>query len=318
MLNKKLSAFVGMIRLPNLGIIILTQVLLRYNIVKPVLYFRNPELISGSFEFFLLVMATLLIAMGGYLINDYFDASIDEINKPGKNVIGKEIEEKTVLKIYWFINGIATLIGFYLAYRVQSLSFGLIFPFIGMLLWFYSARYKRTFILGNFIVAALSTLVIFIVWYFEFLYLRSNPESFVTVLDQLKITTKLFLVYGLFAFLVSFLREIIKDSEDIRGDKENGCNTVPVKLGVSKTKVIIAILGMIVFLLVIYCGWFAYNMGEKVVGLYMVGVVGFPLIYMLVKLISAGKDEDFHFLSSLCKVVMVAGILAMQLFSVVN
>ena len=56
MLNKKLSAFVGMIRLPNLGIIILTQVLLRYNIVKPVLYFRNPELISGSFEFFLLMV----------------------------------------------------------------------------------------------------------------------------------------------------------------------------------------------------------------------------------------------------------------------
>ena len=307
-----------LIRLPNLVIIILIQVLLRYCIIRPILFSQAPEMISGSIDFFLLVFTTIVIAAGGYIINDYFDIPIDEVNKPGKNAIGKWLNEKDILLGYWLINGLAVIIGFFLAFRLKSLTFGLIFPVISILLWFYSARYKRTFLLGNIIISVLSALVILIVWYFEFLHLRLNPGNFVIVLDQIKLTTRFFLAYSLFAFLVSLFREIIKDLEDVKGDQQNGCVTLPVVMGMKKTKGIIASVILLVFLLVIYCSWIAFNLDMMGIFFYLLVVVEIPLIYLLVKIFLAQKDEDFHFLSSLCKIIMVAGILTMQLISVGN
>ena len=304
-----------LIRLPNLVIIILTQVLLRYCIIRPILFSRSPEMISGNIDFFLLVLTTVLIAIGGYIINDYFDIPIDEVNKPGKNSVGKEIKERTVIILCWLINGLAIVLGFFLAYRLKSLSFGLVFPCISILLWFYSAKYKRTFLLGNIIVSLLSALVIFIVWYFEFLYLQLNPENFVIVLDNIKLTTRFFLVYGLFAFLVSLFREIIKDLEDVKGDLQNGCTTLPVVWGMKKTKFIAAFLILLVALLVIYCSLIAFNMAQIGIFLYLLGAVEFPLIYLLIRIFFLHKDEEWQFLSSVCKIIMVAGILTMQLIS---
>ena len=317
-IKENIFTLVRLIRLPNLAIIILTQILLRYCIVKPILFSGAPELISGNLDFFLLVITTVLIAIGGYVINDCFDITIDEINRPGKNSIGKGINERAALRLYWLVNGLATAIGFFLSYKLKSLTFGLIFPVISILLWFYSAKYKRTFLLGNIIISLLSALVIFIVWYFEFLHLWLNPENFVMVLDNVKITTSFFLVYGLFAFLVSLFREIIKDIEDAKGDKQNQCRTLPVVIGLKKSIYVVAFLIFSVVLLVGYCCWIAYNLLQMGIFFYLVLVVGVPLVYMMVKVFFSHENEDFHFLSSLCKLVMVAGILTMQLILVAN
>jgi 4-hydroxybenzoate polyprenyltransferase len=316
--SKTISSLIRLMRLPNVAIIILTQVLLRYCIIKPILFWRVPELFSGNSDFFLLVLATVLIAIGGYFINDYFDISIDEINKPGKNSVGVGIKESTVLLIYWVINGLAVIIGFFLAYRLRNLTFGLVFPIIILLLWFYSTRYKKIFLLGNIIISLLSSLVIFIVWYFEFMHLRVNPENFVFVMDSITVTTNLFIGYGIFAFLVTLFREIIKDLEDLNGDLQNGCKSLPVVLGLTKTKYIVVFLVFLVMFLVIYCSWVAYNLALMGIFFYLLGVVGIPLIYLLVKLFYAQKNEDFNFLSGLCKIIMIAGILTMQLISVAN
>lgn len=318
MVRKKISSLVQLIRLPNLVIIILTQFLLRYGIIKPILFSQVPEMISGTIDFCLLVVTTVLIAIGGYLINDYFDVSIDTVNKPGKNIVGEGIPERTVFFIYWMVNGLAVLIGFFLSYRLNSLSFGLIFPFISILLWFYSTRYKRTFFLGNLIVSFLSALVIGIVWYFEFLHLRLSPGTFVIVLENMKVTTWFFLGYGIFAFLISLIREIIKDIEDIEGDKKDGCRTMPVILGKKKTKYVVAFLGLCVVMLLIYCSRVAFNLKMMGILYYLILFVLSPMIYMVVKLFVAHEKEDFHFLSSLCKVIMVAGILTLQLISIIN
>jgi 4-hydroxybenzoate polyprenyltransferase len=317
-LKKNISSLFRLIRFPNLVIICLTQVLLRYCIVRPILFSQAPELISSGLDFYLLVLVTVLLAIGGYIINDYFDIPIDEVNKPGKNMVGDKFSEDKIRLLHQWINGIAIVIGFYLAYRLKSLSFGLVFPFIAFLLWFYSAKYKRTFVLGNLIIAVLSALVIFVVWYFEFLHLRLNPENFVVVLDSMKLTTRFFLLYGLFAFLVSLFREMIKDMEDIKGDQQNGCRTIPVVLGIKTTKYIVALLVVLVIFLVVYCCWIAYNLTQTGILYYLVGVVITPMIYLLVKIFPAKSDEDFHFLSSLCKIIMIAGILTMQLISVIN
>jgi 4-hydroxybenzoate polyprenyltransferase len=315
---EKIKSIFLLFRPLNLGIIILTQVLLRYCVVKPILFSEAPVLITSELDFFLLVLTTILIAGGGYVINDYFDVQIDRINKPGRNIVEDGITGKSIIRIHWIINGIAVAIGFFLAYRLKSWTFGLVFPVMSVLLWFYSARYKKTFLLGNVLVAFLSALVILIVWYFEFLHLSLHPENFVYILEGMWISTRIFLGLSLFAFLISLSREIIKDLEDMNGDRENGCRTAPVVLGIRKAKMIVGFLILLVLLLVVYCSRIALNLSMLGIFFYLVAVIGISLIYFVIKLIAAKEPEEFHFLSSICKIIMIAGILTLQLVSLVS
>jgi 4-hydroxybenzoate polyprenyltransferase len=318
MMMDTIGRIAQLIRLPNLAIILLTQVLLRYCILKPYLFAGTAGVISGTTDFFLLVLITLLIAAGGYVINDYFDVQVDSVNDPGKNSVGAVFSENTIVSIHWLLNGIAVVLGFYLAFRLKSWIFGLTFPVLSLLLYFYSLRYKKILLLGNVVVSALSALVILIVWYFEFLHLQLQPENFIAVLGNLKLTTNYFLSYALFAFLISMAREIIKDMEDIKGDIQNSRNTLPVVLGWMTTKIVAAVLILALFVVILYCCWIAFTLSQMMVLLYLLATIEFPLIYLLVKLFRSGSREEFHFLSGICKIIMVAGILTMQLISIVN
>ena len=312
---KNLKGIIQIVRLPNILLIILTQYLLRYGILNIFLFHDHPGMISGLPDFSLLVAATVLLTIGGYLINDYFDRRIDLVNKPAGNPVGTMIKSRSVIMAHIIINGVAILTGFYLAYRLRSLNFGLIFPFVSMLLWLYSARYKRMLVWGNLIVAILTALVIFMVWYFEFLHLRLRPFDFSQVVLELKATNRYFIVFGLFAFLFSLFREIIKDMEDISGDKEYGCRTIPIVTGVKRSNYLVTFLIALTIILLAFVQWNFFNRGWMVVFWYFFIVVQFPLIYMLFNLYKAKTKEDYHFLSNLCKIIMFAGILSIQLIA---
>jgi 4-hydroxybenzoate polyprenyltransferase len=304
-----------MIRLPNILIIILTQYLLRYGILKTFLFPKHPEMLSGWFDFSLLVLATVLLTIGGYLINDYFDIRIDSVNRPDSNPVGTAIKGRHVIRMHMIINAIAVLIGFYLAYRLKSLNFGLIFPVVTMLLWLYSARYKRLLFWGNFVVSVLSGLVIFMVWYFEFLHLRLAPLNFSQVIPELKETDVFFIAFGLFAFLISFFREIIKDMEDTEGDKEYGCLNFPIVLGIKRSNYIVTVIVLLNIVSIAFVQWTFINRGWMLVFWYFLLIVQLPMIYLLFRLYRAKKKEDYHFLSNLCKLIMFAGILSIQLIA---
>lgn len=305
-----------LIRLPNILIIVLTQILLRYGILKTFLFRGDGSMMSGLQDFSLLVLSTILIAIGGYIINDYFDIRIDHINKPDKLVIGKMISSRGAIILHLIITGFAILIGFFLAFRIRSVNFGLIFPSIAVLLWLYSAKYKRSLLIGNLIVAVLSALVIFILWLFEFLDLRLSPDNFSAVLTNFKTVNQFIIGYGLFAFLTTLSREIIKDIEDLDGDKEYLCKTLPLTFGIRKTKYVIISLLCITILLLIYGQVVVYRMEMTTVFWYLLVVVQIPFIFLIYKLIAAQEKEDYHYLSNLSKMIMFAGILSMQLISI--
>ncbi len=312
----KLRSIAQLIRLPNLMIVILTQGLLRYSITEPLLYANDAVSMSRWFDFVLLVIATLLIAAGGYVINDYFDIKIDTINKPEKLVVNRLVTARGAIKLHMILNALAIVIGFYLAYRIRSITFGLIFPFISGLLWLYSAKYKRMVVCGNLIVALLSALVIFITWLFEFFWLRLNHELFISVLPELKFVTKIFLAYGLFAFIVSLFREIIKDMEDLKGDESYGCRTLPIVAGMKISRWIVAMLVIFTILLLGYGQVVMYHLSWYMVFWYFLMALQLPALFLVVKLFSAKEQADFHFLSNLCKLIMFAGILSMELVSI--
>ncbi len=310
---ENLLAVMQLIRLPNILIIVLIQLLLRYCIIIPMMYPGHPDSVTMPADFLILVVVTVLVAIGGYVINDYFDVKIDSINRPEKQVVNKLISPKGAIKLHIILNVVAILLGFYLSYCVRAISFGFIFPFLSGLLWIYSAKYKRMFLWGNFIVSSLSAFVILIVWLFEFFWLRLNTASFVDAIPVIPRVYYIFLGYALFAFLVSMVREIIKDMEDAKGDLACGCKTLPVVIGLAKTRFIVAGIIIATILLLGYAQLILYRLNLMMVFWYFMVTVQTGAIYLLIKLFHARDKQDFHILSNLSKLIMVAGILSLEI-----
>ncbi len=315
-ISKIFLSYSRLFRITNIIIIILTQFLVRIGIINPFLYGGNEGMMSSRIDFSLLVLVTVLITLGGYVINDYFDYRIDRVNRPDKIVIDRMISARQSIILHLVLTSIAIITGFYLAYRLRVISFGFLFPCIAFLLWLYSAKYKRSLILGNIIVAVLSSMVLFIVWLFEFFYLSSNPVQFSEVLGNLGPTNKLILIYGFFAFLTSFFREIIKDIEDIEGDREFFCRTLPIVAGVRVSKWIIATLVLLTILILAFVQLTFYNRELMIVFWYLILLTQIPLVYLLIRVFGAQTKREFHSLSQIAKFIMFTGLLSMQLISI--
>ncbi|MDP4281851.1 MAG: geranylgeranylglycerol-phosphate geranylgeranyltransferase [Bacteroidota bacterium] len=314
-LLKSTGALFRLIRWPDLLIIILTQYLLMYAVIKPFLFADHPSWLTGNVPFMLLVTATVFIAAGGYIINDFRDVDIDSVNHPGKNVLEKFFSERSVFLFYYVFNILGILAGAVLSIILRSLPVGLLFPFIAGLLWLYSLKYKEIPALGNIIVAFLTAMVVFVVWYFEFLQLRLTPEQFSAVLPDLKTVNRIFTGYAVFAFLITFFREIIKDMEDKEGDLRSRRLTIPMALGQKRTTLIVFALILLTLALMAFSLLILGRMGHwSVFGFLLVTVV-LPLIYLSVKVFFTKSAEDYHFLSNICKMIMVTGVLSMQLLS---
>jgi len=311
--SSNLKNWLSLFRLPNLGIIILTQYLLGYGIIRPLLLIKNVEAPLGHIEFFLLVLTTTLIAAGGYIINDHFDVNTDRKNKPGKNMLEGKISIRHAFRTYYIINGIAIVCGFYLAFEAGSYQLGLIFPAIVGLLWFYSSRYQRMPFWGNLIVALLSAMVLLIVWLFEFYGLLKQGGDFITVFRELEMLNNFVWAYALFAFLVSLIREILKDIQDMEGDMVTGYRTLPVIWGMRSTRIFAATVIILSILLLAGGQWYIYMNGMTLAFWYILIAVQSLLLYLLYSLILAKKHSDYGFLSNTAKIIMLAGILSMEL-----
>ena len=312
---EQVKMLLRLIRLPNMLIIILTQVLLRYCVLVHLSSTHHTDALSPLPDFLLLVLVTILIAAGGYIINDYYDLKMDEINKPERQIVHLHISGKSAVKIHLILTGIATVLGFYLGFRLKSLSFALIFPVLAGMLWFYSFRYKCILVWGNLVVSFLSAAVVGIVWLYEFFWLRLHPDLFLEMIPNLGWITRIVLAYSLFAFLVSLIREIIKDIEDQKGDRAGGCRTIPLVFGVKWTRVIISVLILVTIVLLGYSQVVLYRLHLLFAFGYLMMTVQVPLLYLLVKVFQAKTKSDHHYLSNLSKIIMVAGILSMQLLS---
>lgn len=310
----KTMRYLKVFRPPNLAIIILTQYLIRYCLLNPFYTSSGISFSISAFNFALLVLATLLIAAGGYIINDILDVESDKINKPDKMWIGKLMTKKRACLLYFTLTIIGVIIGFYLSFYIGYIMFGLIFVAIALLLYFYSTTYQKIAILGNIAISFLSAMVILIVWLYEFFALRSQPVLFAEVMPDLKYISSLVQSYAVFAFLTSILREIVKDIEDREGDMKAGYKTLPVVSGVGKTKIFVIVLTVITMAALGFGQYFLFEHNLMMVFWYLMIAVQSLFAYLLYMTIKAKKKEDFKTVSDAAKIVMVAGILSMQLF----
>jgi len=260
-----------------------------------------------------LVLACVLIAAAGYIINDYFDLEIDRINKPDKVILGEKMSVEKARILYFVLNLFGVSIGTFLSFKIGQYQFSLLFLLTAFLLFSYSQKYKRSPFIGNFVVAILSALTLFLVWLFEFFALRLDSNMFLEIREAIPYVSKYILAYVTFAFLVSLIREIIKDIEDKEGDEAAKCKTLAIVMGIQNSKILIASLILLAIALMAFAQIILWKNSLDYLFWYFM-IVNQPLfVYLFIHLIKAKEKEDFHFMSLISKIIMLAGILSIQL-----
>ena len=308
---KEIAAFFRLIRWPNLVFIAITQILFRYFILDFVYEQNHPgyEQIKLSEKlFYLLVLASVCIAAAGYIINDYFDVNIDQVNKASKVIIGNFIKRRWAIFFHAFLSLTGLAFSAYIAYKLSNIYIP-VFNFISiLLLWFYSTTFKKKLLIGNIIISLLTAWVILVLTLAEYRF-RISPDDIVWH-RLLKVS----FVYAGFAFIISLVREVIKDMEDMEGDADFGCKTMPIVWGLPASKVfagvwIIVLAGILIIIqiYVIQFGWWFS-------AVYSVITIIIPLLWVLRKLYQSNSKKDFHQLSTTVKMIMAAGILSMIFF----
>ncbi|MEO6133924.1 MAG: geranylgeranylglycerol-phosphate geranylgeranyltransferase [Ginsengibacter sp.] len=307
---KELKAFFRLIRWPNLLFILLTQMMFRYFIL-PFVYAESDAgytLKLTEFLFYLLAIASVCIAAAGYIINDYFDVNIDQVNKSGRVVVGAIIRKRMAILLHAVLSLIGLTLSGYVGYRLKIFYI----PFFNLLaifiLWFYSTTFKKKLLIGNVLISLLTAWVILVLTVAEFRY-GIKPEDLVW-----QRILKISFVYSGFAFIISLIREVIKDMEDIEGDMRYGCTTMPIVWGMQVSKVFIAVwivvlVGLLaaIQIYVIHFDWWMY-------ALYLLIAVIIPLLWVLYSLYHSNTTAQFHQLSTRVKLIMFAGILSMIFF----
>ena len=311
-------AFLKLIRLPNLLIIAFTMYMVRYGIVQPMAEAYGIGLWMPDLLFFLLVLSVVMIAAAGYIINDYFDVRMDQVNKPEHIVVDKGVKRRVAMGAHQVINVIAILIGAFVSWKANFFKEGtILFIFSATSLWFYSTTFKRQFLVGNLVIALLSGIVPLIAGFYDMTYIKEHFKEIILFNAQNNPGRPAFsesvfffvLGFSFFAFILTLLREIIKDIEDREGDDAYGCKTLPVVMGVKGGKTVAAIIMLFILFMVVYLGFeFYQDTRSRIPFIYIVITLIIPLLLMFFMLIRAKEKKDFTRLSLLNKIIMLGGI----------
>lgn len=238
---------------------------------------------ANEWNLFLLVLSTIFIAAAGYIINDYYDVKIDLINKPERVVVGRSVARRYAILFHVLLSASGIAIGFYLGWVIGLIHFISVF-----LLWWYSNYLKRQPFVGNFVVALLTGLVV---------YLINVMYGFKALIT----------IYSIFAFFMTLVREIVKDMEDLKGDNTFGCQTLPILWGIRKTKGVIYFLLSLFMILVLMLNAIYTQLPH----MYFLIFLFVPLALFVFRLVRADTKNDFYQLSQWCKIIMLLGIASM-------
>ncbi len=307
-----LAAFLKLIRWPNLVFIALTQVLFFYCIL-PFVYRGYPQITYtlSPFTFYLLVFASLCIAAAGYIINDYFDLNIDQVNKPSHLIIEKYIKRRWAIVLHLILSFTGFAVSCYVGYLIKNIYIPFFNLFAIAALWFYSTTFKRKLLIGNILISLLTAWVILVLTLAE--YKNENLLANINTNGRL---FKISFLYAGFAFVISLIREVVKDMEDMEGDARYGCATMPIVWGIPVSKVFSAVWLSVLVASVAVLQIYVLQLYWWYSVLYCVLFITLPLLWILKRLYSANMQKDYHKISSAVKLVMFTGILSMIFFRI--
>jgi 4-hydroxybenzoate polyprenyltransferase len=303
-------AFLRLVRWPNLVFIAITQVLFVYCIIHPVFDTAGvvPN-IHGHF-FLLLMLSSVLIAAAGYIINDYFDLNIDQVNKPEKLIVEKIINRRWVILWHLILSTIGVVLFFYIDLKTNTrfltiANIGCVF-----LLFLYSISLKKKLLFGNIVISLLTAWVILVITWAE----TSNLLQTIAIGSYTEKITRITFLYAGFAFVISLIREVVKDMEDIEGDRRYGCRTMPIVWGILASKIFVAVWLVVLIAALTIVQFYVLQFRWWWSAVYCIILIILPLIYIFRKLYKANTATDFHQLSTYIKLTMFTGILSMLFF----
>lgn len=302
-----------LIRWKNLLIVYGTQLLIWICVILPAskAWEGLPPLLLNPLNFSLIAISTILIAAAGYIINDYFDVRIDLINKPDKMILEKKIPRRMAIIMHSVFNVLGIALAWYVASQRTAYEWVVLQVICTILLWFYSTRFKQRFMIGNIVVALLTALTILTLIVYEpvihsFLF-RPVFEESVTGFSHLN-PLWLLGVYAYFAFILTWMREIVKDMEDLKGDAEEGCVTMPIKWGLQKTARFTQLLGGGAVVPLFISAAALILTKNYALGIYMVLALIAPLTAWIFFLDNKATTQHYTKCSSQIKWIMVAGL----------
>lgn len=260
----------------------------------------------------LIAAATILIAAGGYVINDYFDIKIDRINRPDQLIVTQHISKENAMRLSIGLSGVGMVCGLVAAWLLRSSTIAILFAIIPGLLWFYSSSYKRLLIIGNVTIALLSALSPMMIAIANVAQLQLKYS---TILPYTTLEHDIYAWVGgfsLFAFLLTWIREIVKDLQDQMGDRELECHSMPIVWGNIVTKIVVTAL---IVLTTVLIGWFWYSLlpfdhsWQSFSTRYIVLAIIIPLWGALWLLWAAKIPSDYRTCQQVLKLTMFLGML---------
>lgn len=308
-----IKSFFRLIRWPNLIIILASMVFMLWFIIKPGLGLTAGSQGLTITEFIFLTLAVIFTAVGGYIINDIKDVKSDMINKPGRNEVGLAFTAKQAYGIYLVFAIAGIVFGTVVSIMLHKTGFSLIFLLTAGLLWFYANAYQCQPLTGNLVVAFLSALSFALVFLYELFAFQLAKAPVIIQPHALHLVLTIVLIYMSFAFLVSLIREVLKDIEDVKGDEQTGCHTYAVVYGTQNAKIVAVVVEFIGLLAAFWFQWYFYGKGFYLLVFYF-SLIDILFGWIIVKTLLAKEKSHFNTLSILTKVLMLGGILSMVLF----
>ena len=284
LLLKTLSLF-SVVRGYNIPVVVLAQYLSSIFILAPE---KRALDVILDWRLFIIVFASSLTIASGYIINNFYDSEKDLINRPNKTMLDRLVSQKTKLQVYFVLNFLATALAFIISFRAA-----LFFATYIFLIWFYSHKLKKYPIVGNLTASLLAVLPFFgILLYFKNFY-------------------HVIFAHAMFLFLLIFIREMIKDLENMKGDIANNYQTIPVRFGEQISKQIITIL-TISTIIPVYILIEKYDVGYMDIYFYVSLII---LILFLLKLWKSVTQPEYVQLHVVLKILIVAGVFCIVLIN---
>jgi len=305
-----------LIRWQNLLIVFLTQMLAWACVILPLQNHAEVSLLLKPANFFLVSLSTITIAAAGYIINDYFDIKIDIINRPDTVILEKRIPLRMAIIAHTVLNISGIIMAAVVTRRAGHYSWLILQIGCSVMLWFYSTHFKRQFISGNVVVALLTSFTIIALMLYEpaIHYYLTQPPFILSGSNSIPNPAYVLSIYTCFAFTLTWMREIVKDMEDFKGDANEGCITMPIKWGLQRSTRFCQVLGLIAITPLIFGATKLINAQWYVLGIYTLILLALPVAIWTFSLNAKATTQHYHTMSRWLKIIMVSGIGSLILY----
>lgn len=296
-----------LIRFQNILMVVLTMYLMRWSIVRPLLDLLGFDPAMSEWSFALLVLSTVLITAAGNVINDFHDVKADRVNHPEKVVIDRFVSRRQAILSHLLLNLAGVALGIFISLHHWIPWLCLIFVMVPYLLWLYSLYFKHQPLIGNLVVSLLTATVPLLVILFEYPLLARQHQDLVANDPQLFFPLIYWIsFFSLFAFLTNLIRELVKDGEDVAGDKETGSKTLAILIGLRNLKLLVFSLASLTLVLLAIV--FLLFLRDQLSLIYFGILLVVPFLYVLYLIVRVKKDEDWRRVSLMAKLIMLFGL----------